>query len=184
MSIALAKRDEGMDKDRLYEQAASRWLEMLDNEGRTPKMARVIEAVCEAHPSYDMETVAYCLQAKEFDAYLKDRRKRHLIERTAARLVAAEMGAQLGVGALERLQERLDDMSDKDLIAVAKLGMELNAGVDRDLTEVTGNAQITIQMKDVLIGLPPERAAAVMAEYGRSIASPKGKGGVIDASDS
>jgi hypothetical protein len=39
-------------------------------------------------------------------------------------------------------------------------------------------------MKDVLIGLPPERAAAVMAEYGRSIASPKGKGEVIDASDS
>jgi hypothetical protein len=30
----------------------------------------------------------------------------------------------LGVGALERLQERLDEMSDKDLIAVAKLGMD------------------------------------------------------------
>jgi hypothetical protein len=170
-----------MDKDRLYEQSASRWLEMLDNEGRTPKIARVIEAVCEAHPSYDMETVAYCLQAKEFDAYLKDRRKRHLIERTAARLVAAEMGAQLGVGALERLQERLDEMSDKDLISVAKLGMELNAGIDRDLTEVTGDAKITINLKNILVGLPPERAAVLMGEYGRAMASPKAKGGVIDA---
>lgn len=179
MSLSLARRDEGMDRDRLYEQAASQWLEMLDSEARAPKMTRVIEAICEAHPSYDMETVTYSLESKEFAAYLHGRRKTHLIERTAAKLVAAEMGAQLGVGALERLQERLDEMSDKDLIAVAKLGMELNAGIDKDLTEITGDAKISIQMKDVLIGLPPDRAAAIMSAYGRSVASPSGE--VIDA---
>ncbi len=179
MSLVLAKRDEGMDRDRLYEQAASRWLEFLDSEAKPPKMVRVIEAVCEAHPSYDLDTVTYSLESDEFDTYLKTRRKRHLVERTAAKLVAAEMGAQLGVGALERLQERLDEMSDKDLIAVAKLGMELNADVDKDLTEITGDAKISIQMKDVIIGLPPERAAAIMSAYGRSLASPSGE--VIDA---
>ncbi|MDD4986907.1 MAG: hypothetical protein PHQ43_14260 [Dehalococcoidales bacterium] len=186
MTLALAKRDEGLDRDRLFEQAASRWLEMLDNEARPPKISRVIDAVCEAHPAYDLETVSYNLQSQDFDTYLQGRRKQHLIGRTAAKLVAAEMGARVGVRALDEIQVKLEngELTAKELIEVAKLGMNLNADIDKDLTEVTGDAKVTIEMKNVLIGLPPERAAAIMGEYGRMVASPKGRGEVIDASDS
>lgn len=184
MTLALVKRDEGLDRDQLFERAASHWLEMLDSDSRPPRMSRVIEAVCEAHPSYAPEIVARNLQSQDFDTYLQSRRKQHLIGRTAAKLVAAEIGARVGVRALDEIQAKLEsgELTTKELIEVAKLGMTLNAGIDKDLTEVTGDAKVTIEMKNVLIGLPPERAAAVMAEYGRMVASPKGIGEVIDAS--
>jgi hypothetical protein len=72
-------------------------------------------------------------------------------------------------------------MKTGDLIALAKLGMDLNAGVDKDLTEITGDAKVTINLKNLLIGLPPERAAALMGEYGRVMASPQAKVEIIDA---
>lgn len=186
MSLVLAEKKEVFDRDLLFERAASRWLDLLDAEGKAPKLYRVIEAVCEAHPSYDQEQVTLCLQSGDFEDHLRSRRQRHLIERTAAKLVAAEMGSRLGVDALAALQERLatepDSLKTGDLIAIAKLGMELNAGIDKDLTEATGDVKIAVHLKDVLIGLPPERAAILMAEYGRKMASPKAKAEIIDAS--
>lgn len=188
MSLVLADKTEKFDREELFERAASHYLEMLDSEGKAPKLNRVVEAVCAAHPCYDSEQVALYLRSSDFNDYLLGRRRRHLIERTAARLVAAEMGSRLGVDALEALRQRLvfdpDSIKTSELIAIAKLGMDLNAGVDKDLTEATGDVKIAVHLKDVLIGLPPERAAALMAEYGRAMASPRAKGEIIDASGS
>ena len=98
-------------------------------------------------------------------------------------MVAAEIGSRIAVDALEELQDRIKHpgMKTSDLIALAKLGMDLNAGVDKDLTEITGDAKVTINLKNLLIGLPPERAAALMGEYGRVMASPQAKAEIIDA---
>lgn len=186
MSLGLVTREPEFDIGRIHEQIASYYLKVLDETGKPLKHKQLARAFCENHPNYDEVQIETYIEEPEFDAYLKTRRQRHLVERTAAKLLAAEMGSRLGVSALETLQRRLDtrpdDIAAKDLVEMAKLGMNLNSSIDKDLTKVTGDAKITIQIKDVLIGLPPERAAAVMAEYGRSMASPKAKGEIIDGS--
>jgi hypothetical protein len=185
VTLAVIPKTE-FDNTRLYEQAASAYLEILDTAGKPPRLSEVITTICENHPNYDATQLETWLKDPEFDTYLKGRRQRHLIERTAAKLVAAEMGAALGVRAIEALQNRLrenpENIRDKDLITMAQLGMTLNAGIDKDLTEATGDVKITMHLKDVLIGLPPERAAILMAEYGRAMASPKAKAELIDVS--
>jgi hypothetical protein len=185
MNLTIVPKAE-FDHERLYSQAASTYLDILDGDGRPPKVDYVVDVLCEKHPHYDAVQVATWLNDPEFDTYLKTRRQRHLIERTAAKLVAAEMGAALGVKAIGRLQDRLNDpganIKDKDLIAMAQLGMTLNAGIDKDLTEATGDVKITMNLKNVLVGLPPERAAALGAAYARTLASPGAKAEVIDAS--
>ena len=186
MTHFLATHEEFFDKDLLFEQAATHYLDILDETGRPPRNGALVRSICEQHPNYDAVLIETNLKDPEFDTYLRSRRQRHLIERTAAKLVAAEMGSRLGVDALATLQERLavnpDSISNKDLLAMAKVGMDLNAGIDKDLTEATGDVKITMHLKDVLVGLPPERAAILMAEYGRAMASPKAKGEIIDAS--
>jgi hypothetical protein len=180
----LALRDPDFDPRRMWEQCASLYLETLDRTGKPPRQTVLVESLCNNHPNYDAVQVATWLNDPEYDKYLQTRRREHLVQRTAAKLLAAEMGASLGVMALERIQERLENGANgiptKDLVAVAKLGMDLNASIDKDLDEVTGNPKITVQIRDVLVGLPPERAAILMAELGRSMASPKAKGEVID----
>jgi hypothetical protein len=186
MNLAVTKRVELFDTDLLYEQSASHYLNILDIEGRPPKIARVVESLCEAHPHYDRTQVATWLAQGDFTTYLRGRRQRHLIERTAAKLVAAEMGSCIGVEALTIMQDRMradpDSIKFRDLLEAAKVGMDLNASIDKDLTEATGDVKITMHLKDVLVGLPPERAAILMAEYGRAMASPKAKAEIIDAS--
>ncbi len=186
MNLVIRDRDATIDTDLLFERVASIYLDTLDETTKPLKTPELVHAICEKHPTYNAEDVGAALKTPEFDAYLKTRRQRHLIERTAAKLLAAEMGARVGVLALDKLQDRLekrsDDIKTKDLIEAAKLGMTLNSSIDKDLTEATGDVKITMQIKDVLIGLPPERAAAIMAEYGRTMASPKAKAEIIDAS--
>lgn len=187
MKLAVVDKPVPFDTDLLYEQAASRYLDMLDAEGRPPKLGRVVESLCEAHPNYDRIQVDTWLKQGDFTTYLRGRRQRHLIERTAAKLLAAELGSRLGVDALVALQDRLvenpDSLKPRDLIDMAKLGMDLNASIDKDLTEATGDVKITMHLKDVLVGLPPERAAILMAEYGRAMASPKAKAEIVDVID-
>jgi len=183
MSLVLADKPDTFDRDRLYEQAASHYLDILDETGKAVRIPALAESLCEAHPNYDLEQVKTLLGAPEFETYLQTRRRTHLINSTAAKLVAAEIGSRIAVDALEELQQRIKrpGMKTGDLIALAKLGMDLNAGVDKDLTEITGDAKVTINLKNLLIGLPPERAAALMGEYGRVMASPQAKAEIIDA---
>lgn len=182
MSLAVIPRTE-FDTTMLFEQAASTYLDILDETSKPPKLNELVSTICENHPNYDAVQLETWLKDPEFDTYLKGRRQRHLIERTAAKLLAAEMGSRLGVKALERLMERLEnsaeDVKDKDLIAIAQLGMSLNAGIDKDLTEATGDVKITMNLKNVLMNLPAERAAALGAAYARTLASP-GYAEVID----
>lgn len=184
--LVLADKPEEFDRSLLYERAASRYLDLLDEEGRHPRLERIAKLILEQHPFYDAEQVILSLKSSEFDQYLQTRRRDHLLQRTAAKLLAAETGARIGVSSLQELMDRLSDpeckarMKTKDLIALAKLGLDLNAEIDKDLTEVTGDGKVTIEMKNVLIGLPPDRAAAVLAEYARSITSPKAKAEIED----
>jgi hypothetical protein len=186
LKTGVAIREPEFDRDRIFQQASTHYLEMLDSTGKPPKREELIASLCESHPNYDAVQLRTLLNESEFDSALKTRRQRHLVERTAAKLLAAEMGSRLGVDAIEALQKRLKDKPDsiaaKDLVEMAKLGMNLNASIDKDLTEATGDVKITMHLKDVLIGLPPERAAILMAEYGRAMASPRAKGEVIDGS--
>lgn len=185
MSLVLASQHPALDRDLLFEQAASCYLDLYEEVGKPPKMLAVLERLCDKHSEYDRRQVAEILATKEFSDYLMERRRRHLLEGVAARMVAAEMGAIIGTEALDVLKKRLredpDSITTRDLIALARLGMEMNAGVDKDLAQATGDVKIAIQLKDVLVGLPPERAAVLMAEYGRMMAAPKNRQ-VIDGS--
>lgn len=186
MSLVPYQKPRPFDKDVLYEQAASVYCDILDTTNKPPKVPAIVQTLTLEHPEYDAVEVEQWLKDKEFDTYLQSRRKDHLINRTAAKLLAAELGSRIAVDALARLQDKMDadDVSAKDLVAIAKLGMDLNASVDKDLNEVTGDAKVTINLKNLLIGLPPERAAVLMSEYGRTMASPKMKAEIIDASGS
>lgn len=186
MSLVPYQKAEPFDRDLLFERAASAYCEMLDDNNAPPKMGEVVQTVCVKHPEYDCDYVSDLLKGKEWDAYLQSRRKDHLINRTAAKLLAAELGSRIAVDALAKLRDKMDadEVSAKDLVSIAKLGMDLNASIDKDLNEVTGDTQVTFNLKNVLIGLPPERAAAVMGEFGRAMASPKAKQELLDASSS
>jgi hypothetical protein len=184
VNLVVAKKEVGFSVDAMYESAASHYLDVLDETGRPLKTRDLVVSLCENHPNYDAVQIETLLKEPEWDAYLKTRRQRHLVERTAGKLLAAEMGSRLGVKALEVMQGRLDDspgtINNKDLVEMAKLGMNLNASIDKDLSEITGDPKITMHLQNVLIGLPPERAAILMSEFGRAMASPKAKGEIID----
>ena len=185
----LALREPDMDAEHLREQVASHYCDVLDETGKALRLVPLVKSFCENHPNYDeVQIVTLLKEDSEWDAYLQSRRRNHLINRTAASLLAAEMGGRLGVLALEEAQRRLEDevavseIADKDIQGYIKLGMDLNAKVDKDLTEVTGDVNITMHLKDVIMGMPVDRAAAFMAEYGRMTVAPKNKEEIIDGS--
>jgi hypothetical protein len=182
-SVLTTTRDEA-----LYERAATAYLDLMD-EGKTrPRIADIADVLAGRHPdeygaSY-REAILERLKNTEFDRYLADRRKRHLIERLAPRMLAAEMGSRVGAKALELLDRQLNegyDIRPKDLVEIAKLGFALSEKVDKDLEEVTGSNNLTINMefKQLLLGLPPERRMAVAQEFTRRMVT----GGTLEDAD-
>jgi hypothetical protein len=199
--VTLAIRDTiPFDVDRLYEQSASAYLELLDESGKPPKITQVVELINSRHPNYDSIQVATWLKDVEFDSYLQTRRTEHQKKRAAIKLLAAEMGGKVGKMALEQLSDQLEngkkvlvkykdgtseiervDLETKDLIAAAKLGIDLNSALTEESQDVQGDMKITVNLKDVFFNLSPERAAEIGAAWGRTQASPQSKVDIIDA---
>lgn len=160
--------------DLLYERAGTAYCDLWDETGLPPKLVQVAERLAERHPD-EYADVAWSLEklkTSTFDMILAERRKAHLMYTLAPKLLAAEMGARLGSKAFGILQERLDNdpdsVSPTVLNQIMKTGFELAGKVDRDVAEVTGtgNPTINVNFKELLISLGDE-APQVMAEIAR-----------------
>lgn len=161
----------------LFERVASHYLRLQDERnGKKVKISEAVDAVLAAHDGEYSEVAARAaVKCAEFDDYLATRRKDHMVRSLVPSLYAAEVGLKLGEAAAEELARRLDsevavsEMSDKDLLAIVKTGFELAAKVDKKVEEVTetSNIKVNVDLKGLLLGLPPEMAADYMAEIGR-----------------
>jgi hypothetical protein len=166
------------EEELLWERVATHYLRLQDERrGRKVKVDDALRACLEAHPNEYVEVVAKAaIKTKDFDEYLAQRRKDHLIRSLVPELVAAEWGTRAGEMAWERIVSKMEDGEDvpmKDLIAVAKLGYELAAKADKRVEEVTEtpNVKVNIDLKGLLLGLPSDMAADYMAEIGRRMIS-------------
>lgn len=166
----LAKADEEL----LWERVGSRYLELQEKRpGRRVRVGEAVQAVLDAHPGEYVESVAKAsCSGKDFESYLASRRKEYLLVSLAPALYAAELGSRMGAKAAERLMERLesgDDIDTKDLLAIVKAGYDLAAKVDKQMEEVTGTqkVEVSVDLKGLLMGLPPDMAAKYMTEVAR-----------------
>ena len=164
------------DNQALYERASSHYLELLEEEGRPPRMAEVAGRLWSAH-SDDYPSAEFILQrltTKAFQEELRLRRKEHLIQNIGPRLLMAEMAASIGREALVETLDRLKDpesrkaISNRDLNAILKTAADLANAADKEIEEV---AQLAPVNKGTIVQLftqlSPERAAVVMQELAR-----------------
>jgi len=162
----------------LYEQAASAYLDLLDEKGRHPTINALWKRLSERHPDYPEDETRDLLKSAEFDQTLQDRRKRHQIERAAVALTAAERAGRLSPQLFDLMEEKLrvapEDIRFKELVDAAKMCVELDSKVTRVVAETTGSGDLTINLKfqNLLMGLPAERRAAVIGEVMRAGGSP------------
>ncbi len=170
-STALTKAPEPMNRDRLFESAATAYFDLLAETGKPPTTRKVAERT-----GADIGVEAAMVKSQlgpDWDAYMVVRRKRRITEELALKVAAAEFAEKIQGAALSRLVDLLDDpeskVSAKDLIAAAKLASDLNAQVDASMSEATGtnNLSINLKVKNILVGLPPERRAAFLGEVMR-----------------
>jgi hypothetical protein len=172
-----------MDKDVLYENACVLYFDILASTGKPPRMG-VLCSTLAANLELEEAIVKGLLRGPEFDALLLSRRKRRIIEEAALKVTAAEYAERIATLGLAELVDRIEsgaDISNKDLIAAVKLASELNEKVDQSMQEVTGSGDvnINIRFKELLLNVPPERRAALMGETMRRIGA---QGEVIDGS--
>lgn len=170
------------DEDLLFERVASHYLRLQDERsGKRVRVDEALEACLAAHPEAYSEAVARAaVKSKEFDDYLATRRKEHLLTSLVPQLYAAEMGSRMGEMAAQRLLDKLEngeEIQDKDLLAIVKLGYELASKVDKKVEEVTESNKITVNLnlKELLVGLPPDMAQSYMAEVGRRMIADENK---------
>lgn len=173
-----------MSKDTLFIEAADLYFDMLAESGKPPRLPQLVKALAVKH-SIDAEMIRNLLRDPEFDAMLISRRKRRIIEEAALKVTAAEYAERIATGGLAKLVDLIEtgaDMTPKDLIAAVKLASDLNAQVDKDISQVTGTGDVTvnIQFKELLLKVDPERRGALMQEAMRRIGAPMAE--VIDAS--
>jgi len=172
---------QSMDKDRLYQEAGDLYFDILADTGKPPRLYALIKSLAEKH-EIDSCIVKSLLTDSSFDALLISRRKRRIIEQAALKVTAAEYAeriATMGLARLVDMMEAGEEIKPKDLIAAVRLAAELNAQVDKDVAEVTGSGDvnINIRFKELLLNVSPERRAALMGEAVRRISAP---GEVID----
>lgn len=165
------------EEELLFERTASHYLRLQDERnGKKVKVSEAVDAVLAAHVGEYSEVAAHAaVKCAEFDDYLATRRKDHLLTRLVPSLYAAEMGMRIGTKAADELMKRLNNenavtlMSDKDLLSLVKTGFEFAQKIDKSIEEVsdTTNIKVNVDLKGLLLGLPPEMAADYMAEIGR-----------------
>ena len=162
------------EEDLLWERVATHYLRLQEERrGRKVKVDEALAACLEAHPGeYSEITARAAIKSATFDDYLVARRKDHMLRSLVPSLYAAEFGSKLGEMAAQRLIDKFEngeEIDTKDLLAIVKTGYELAAKADKKIEEVTEspNIKVNIDLKGLLLGLPPEMAADYMAEIGR-----------------
>lgn len=150
-----------------FERAADIYLELWDELGVAPSLP-ALEARLHGYP----DTMLDQLKGKLFNNYLAGRRKEHLMSTMASRLMAAQLGANMGRLAGEEIMDRLkhgriSSMTDKDLLAIMKQGYEFAHKIDKDMEEIKGDKpQVYIDMRSI-VAAGDDRAFDVMQELAR-----------------
>jgi hypothetical protein len=153
----------------MFERAATAYLDAWDELGVPPQLEDIEAVLVEKGYSREHATK---LRGAQFEEYLTGRRKEHLIRTMAPRLMAAQMGANLGRMAGEEIAHRLKQnpqaITEKDLVAIMKQGYEFAAKIDKDMDEIKGDKpQVYIDMRSISTGLPDDRAFDVLQEVAR-----------------
>lgn len=171
----LAKADEEL----LWERVGSHYLELQEKRpGRRVRVAEAVQAVLDAHPGEYVDEVAKAsCKGKDFESYLAGRRKEHMLVSLVPTLYAAETGLRLGSMAAEELARRMDsevaisEMTEKDLLAIMKAGLDYAKEVDKKVEEATGtqDVKVNVDLRGLLLGFPPELASEYMSEVARRI---------------
>jgi hypothetical protein len=154
----------------LRERLVTHYLDLLDKEGKPPRLKDVSKSLQVMHPEYGEEQIAAVEQAEDFGKYLATRRKEHLNQTLGARLLAAEWGLGLSNKAAEELfkEERIKQMKDSDLIALLRVGTELAQKVDVQVREVGENdGRPATQLNQLFLSLSEDRAKEVADAYFR-----------------
>ncbi len=167
------------EEELLWERAASHYLRLQEErQGKKVRIPDALDAALAAHPGeYDAAAARASVLTPEFDTYLAGRRKEHMLRSLVPSLYAAETGLRLGSMAAEELARRAGDpgavaeMSDKDLLAIMKAGFDYAKQVDQKVEEATGTqkVEVSVDLKGLLMGLPPDMAASYMQEVGRRL---------------
>ena len=186
LEVELYGADED-DSKLLYERACSRYLELLEETGKPPRLQTVADRLVDAHsdeyPSPGL--LINRLSTPAFQEELRIRRKEHLITSLAPRLFMAEMAAGVGKLALEEMVDRLKDeesrstISNRDLNSILKTVAELALAGDRAGEEAS---TVIPTNKGTIINFisqfdSPERAAVVLQEMARLDAAKERSGG-------
>jgi len=171
-----------MHKDTLFQEAANLYFDILSESGKPPRVSVLCSRLAEKF-EYEQDIIKSLLRDPEFDAMLISRRKRRIIEEAALKIAAAEYAEKIQHASLARIVDMLESESDismKELIAAAELANKLNLQVDKDIEQVTGSGNMTvnIEFKELLLKVDPERRESLIAEAMRRIGAPKGE--VID----
>ena len=158
--------------EELFERAAQKYVELLDQVTQAPKITKVMDALCSEHPDiYPKEHKQHYLAKlhnPDFNSYLEKYRGEYIQRQLAPRLLAAHMGHRIGSKALEQLMNRLDsgdEIATKDLIALAQLGFSFAEKVGAEVKQNLGDTpQVNAAFQQVLVTLPPELAEAMAVE--------------------
>ena len=175
--VPFKKPEPREDKD-LYARACAHYLDFLDEEAKPPQMERVWERLHERHPdAYPEEGKLFILdklRSATFGEMLSEKRLERLMYTMAARITAAEIGAQLGNRfAQELLIRDVKEASFKELVSGMKAGYDLVervarvAGEEGEGKNQSAPVQIFIAAQETLAGLPPERRAILANELAR-----------------
>lgn len=152
------------DSERVYEQAASHYLDLYDEHSKPPRLREVVDSLCGKHDEYDRAELLKLLKGSEWDDYLAQRRRQHLQHTLGARLMAAEWGLSLAKRASEILSERMDSLSDQQLIALLKVGNELAAKMDSEVAQVVEEHNAPKTQVNNFYGQIPESRLRDIAE--------------------
>ena len=158
--------------EELYERAAACYVDMLDKSARPPKITAVMSKLCDDFPDiYPREHEQHYLAKlhnPDFNDYLEKYRGEYIQRQLAPKLLAAHMGHKIGAKALEQLIERLDtgeEISTKDLIALAQLGFGMAEKVGQEVKKTLGDTpQVDQSIQNIFNILSPEMAEGFAAE--------------------
>ena len=185
LEVELYGADED-DSKLLYERACSRYLELLEETGKPPRLQTVADRLVDAHsdeyPSPGL--LINRLSTPAFQEELRIRRKENLIANIGPLLFMREMAATINREALDESLDRLRDkerrvqISDRDLNTIVKTTAEMITGVEKGIDEAV---QVIPTNKGTIINFisqfdSPERAAVVLQEMARLDAAKERQG--------
>jgi hypothetical protein len=157
--------------DLLFERVASVYAELLDDrQGKPVRVEEALDATLRTHAEYASEfrnDYLERLRTPEFKEYLHSRRAEYIVHTITPRLVAAELGSSMGKLALEQLLTRLttnaEKMSDKSLLEIAKLGMDMANKIDIGEVKQTEGGQQSA-FNQLIVALPDDLAQGMVQD--------------------